>query len=84
MGSRSKRDRLKAAATAHVRTPQPFRLVEPEPERRRLTCDYVPCSRPFTPARDHQRFDRDVCRVYANQHPERDRKANGRRAREAS
>jgi hypothetical protein len=80
---RSQRAHLTELATRHARTPHPKRLLVADPAR--PECDYIPCSRPFTRVRPHQRFCCDVHRVYAWQHPERDRHANARRrAKEAS
>lgn len=75
-----KRLTLVESAVKHTRRSDPSRLVDAtqREDGRRLLCDYIPCTQPFTPARKHQRFCKDVHRVYAWQHPEQDRGANKR------
>ena len=79
MGGRSKLEELKAAQARRFRSPDSRRLAGVVADGR-PRCDYVPCSEPFTPARPHQRFCKDVHRVYAWQRPETDRKRSRRPA----
>jgi hypothetical protein len=81
MAIRRRFEELKAAQASRLRLPDSKRLASGDGRPR---CDYIPCSEPFSPVRSHQRFCKDVHRVYAWQRPETDRKGNRRATRPAA